>query len=416
MKSLLLTNVVLASAAVASAKISLPNGWFTIPPEQSIKPGKFNGKPRYLTWMADSQIKHGVEPTYAYTVSAYLSGVLLAYDRTGDNKYRDYVKHHADTVLYPAWNGEILLHNNSNSIDDIRFGHTFLDMYNITGGEEIYKVAADSLKDQIDRSFRTPDGGFYHRYPAYIDQMWLDGIYMLDVFYARWTHEFQPDNTTAWDDIALQFDLIDAGTLADRERTNGLPLHGFDYSKKQVWADPETGVSPHVWGRAVGWYIMALVDTLDYFPETHPGRARLIKYLQSVANAIVAAQDPKYKGWYNIMDPGLEKRHGNYIESSGSSMFVYGLFKGVRHGYLEGKKYIDAALSGYELMTETFAEPRKGDGALVWEWTVQTGSLSSNGTFEYYASMPLFENDLKGVAPFLFSSYEYELYIEGQKK
>lgn len=84
-------------------------------------------------------------------------------------------------------------------------------------------------------------------------QMWLDGIYMLDVFYARWTHEFEPDNTTAWDDIALQFDLIDAGTTVDRERTNGLPLHGFDVSKKQIWADPETGASPHVWGRAVGW-------------------------------------------------------------------------------------------------------------------------------------------------------------------
>lgn len=126
---------------------------------------------------------------------------------------------------------------------------------------------------------------------------------------------------------------------------------------------------------------MALVDTLDYFPENHPGRAELIKYLQSVADAIVAAQDPKYKGWSNIMDVPTS-RSGNYIESSGSAMFVYGLFKGVRHGYLEGKKYLDAALSGYELLTETFAEPRKSDGALVWGWTVQTGSLSSNGSFE----------------------------------
>lgn len=85
--------------------------------------------------------------------------------------------------------------------------------------------------------------------------MWLDGIYMLDVFYARWTYEFEPGNNTAWDDIALQFDLIDAGTTIDRERTNGLPLHGFDVSKTQVWADPVTGAAPHVWGRAVGWYV-----------------------------------------------------------------------------------------------------------------------------------------------------------------
>lgn len=382
MKSFIITNVALASAALTSAKITLPNGWFKIAPNEKIEPGRFNGKPRYLTWMADSQIKHGVEPTFAYTVSAYLSGILLAYDRTGDEKYRDYVKRHTDTVLYPAWNGEILLHNNSNSIDDIRFGHTFLDLYNITGGEEIYKIAADSLKDQIDRSFRTPDGGFYHRYPVYIDQMWLDGIYMLDVYYARWTHTFQPENNTAWDDILNQYNRIHQGTLADSERTNGLPVHGFDWSKKALWADPETGAAPHVWGRAVGWYIMALVDTLDFFPEQHKGRALLVQYLQEIADAVVAAQDPKYKGWYNIMDPGFQNRSGNYIESSGSAMFVYGLFKGVRRGYLQDKKYLDVALSGYKLMTETFAQPRKADGALMWEWTVQTGSLSSNGTFE----------------------------------
>lgn len=182
-------------------------------------------------------------------------------------------------------------------------------------------------------------------------------------------------------------------------------------------------------------YIMALVDTLDYFPEHHPGRERLLSYLQSLADAVVASQDKLYKGWYNIMDPGLESRSGNYIESSGSAMFVYGLFKALRLGYISGEQYEAAATSGWDLMTGTFAEKREPDGALVWGWTVQTGSLSSNGTFEvspsadfrtiweekpltpkqYYASIPLFENDLKGVAPFIFSAYEYELYVEGKE-
>ncbi|KAI8211127.1 Unsaturated rhamnogalacturonyl hydrolase YteR [Colletotrichum sp. SAR 10_76] len=414
MKVSTLVATALASVTFAAASVSLPNGWFTVPPDEKIKTSKFKGETRYLTWMADSQIKHGVEPTFAYTVSAYYSGILLAYNRTGDEKYYNYVKHYADVILYPAWNGEILLYNNSNSIDDIRFGHTFLDLYKFTGNE-IYKIAAQTLRNQIDRTGRTPTGGFYHRYPVYIDQMWLDGIYMLDVYYARWTHEFDADNSTAWDDIALQYDLIDAGTISERERTNGLPLHGFDWSKKAIWADPETGASPHVWGRAVGWYIMALVDTLELFPENHAGRERLLKYLQSVADAIVAAQDKKTKGWWLVMTPGTEGQWGNYIESSGSSMFVYGLLKSIRLGYITGDKYLKAALDGYKLMTDTFAEVRKNDNALLYEWTVQTGSLSSNGTFEYYASQPLFESDLKGVAPFLFSSYEYELYLEAKK-
>lgn len=132
---------------------------------------------------------------------------------------------------------------------------------------------------------------------------------------------------------------------------------------------------------------MALVDTLDYFPEQHPGRARLLSYLQSLADAIVLAQDQTYKGWYNIMDPGFETRSGNYIESSGSAMFVYGLFKSLRHGYISGEKYEAAAMSGYELMTGSFAQPKESDGSLGWKWTVQTGSLSSNGTFEVCLSI-----------------------------
>lgn len=134
---------------------------------------------------------------------------------------------------------------------------------------------------------------------------------------------------------------------------------------------------------------MALVDTLDYFPEKHPGRARLLKYLQSLADAVVAAQDQTYKGWYNIMDPGMETRSGNYIESSGSAMFVYGLFKSLRLGYISGPQYEAAALSGYDLMTSTFLNKNSHDGSLAWEWTAQTGSLSSNGTFEVCISMPV---------------------------
>lgn len=128
--------------------------------------------------------------------------------------------------------------------------------------------------------------------------------------------------------------------------------------------------------------MMALVDTLDYFPASHPGHARLLTYLQSLASALVLAQDPVYKGWYNVMDPGLEERSGNYIESSGSAMFVYGLFKGLRMGYLVGKEFERATESGYGLLTGEFARVDQGDGSLDWEWTVQVGSLSSNGTFE----------------------------------
>lgn len=164
-------NLVAASTVAAATNITLPNGWFIISPDTKISSGDFHGEPRYLTWMADSQIKHGIEPTHAYTVSAVLSGVRLAYDRTHDPKYAAYLERHVNIQLHPGWTGDILLYNNSNSIDDIRFGHSFLDMYNMTGGDDIYKTAAQKLRDQIDRTGRTPDGGFYHRFPVYIDQV-----------------------------------------------------------------------------------------------------------------------------------------------------------------------------------------------------------------------------------------------------
>lgn len=117
-----------ALASLAIAAVDLPTGWHKIPPTAQIEAGDFNGEPRYLTWMADSQIQHGVEPTLAYTVSAFYSGVLLAYERTGDQKYFDYVKFGADILLYPAFDGNLLFYNESDSIDDIRIGHTLLDM------------------------------------------------------------------------------------------------------------------------------------------------------------------------------------------------------------------------------------------------------------------------------------------------
>lgn len=366
---------------ICASRVELPGGW-SISPDWKVEPGVFGGRPRYLTWMADSIMKHGIEPEGSYTVSACLSGMMLAYERTGDSKYLDFVQYMADILLYPADNGkDILFYNGSTSIDDIRYGHTYLDMYAATG-DEIYKIAASQFRAQIDSSHRNSLGGFDHRYPDYADEMWLDGIFMLDVYYARWTREFEPDNATAWDDIALQFDVIDAGTRSNPDRYHGLPVHGFDVSKTRIWADPETGAAPHVWARAVGWYLMSLVEVLQWFPASHPGYGCLRGYLRSLCDAIVVAQDEKTKGWWLVMTPGTEGIWGNYIESSGSSMFVVGLMKALRLGFVEGQQYRKSALAGYDLMTSTFARPRESDGALTYQWTVQTGSLSSNGTFE----------------------------------
>uniref|UniRef100_L2GGI9 Cell wall glycosyl hydrolase n=1 Tax=Colletotrichum fructicola (strain Nara gc5) TaxID=1213859 RepID=L2GGI9_COLFN len=245
------------------------------------------------------------------------------------------------------------------SLDDIRIGNNLLYFYQRSGDAKL-KTAADGLRQNVKRSQpRTPSGGFWHRAPIYEDQMWLDGIYMADTFNATY------------------FDLIEEHC---RNHTSNLLVHGYDEAKEAVWADPVTGASPLVWNRAVGWYFMALIDTLQVYPTDLPGYARLLGYFT---------------------------RKGNYIEASATAMFAYGLLRGVRDGLLE-EKYKAVGLKAYELLVDEFVR-EDGNGTISFLGTVQVGSLNSNASFEYYTSIPLVENDARGSGAFLFAAIEDEL-------
>jgi rhamnogalacturonyl hydrolase YesR len=266
------------------------------------------------------------------------------------------------------------------SLDDIRVGNNILYFWDSEGRKEKkYEIAAAALREQLDRWPRTPSGGFWHRDPTYPNQMWLDGIYMADTFYATYTSYFEPENTTAWEDIALQFDLIESHT---RNKTSNLLQHGYDESKKAVWADLITGASPHVWDRAVGWYFMALVEVLQVYPKSLPGYDRLLTYLTTLAQGVDKAQDIS-GGWWLVMDEPYPGMKGNYIESSATAMFTYSYLKGVRTGLLN-KKYRETASKAYDLMVERFVKEEK-NGTLSWEGTVQVGSLSGSASYEVSA-------------------------------
>ncbi|TDZ48366.1 Unsaturated rhamnogalacturonyl hydrolase YteR [Colletotrichum trifolii] len=288
------------------------------------------------------------------------------------------------------------------SLDDLRIGNNLLYFYQRNKDAKL-KVAADGLRQQLNRWPRTPSGGFWHRAPIYEDQMWLDGIYMADTFYATYTHLFEKDNTTAWEEIALQFDLIEEHT---RNHTSNLLVHGYDEAKDAVWADPVTGASPLVWNRAVGWYFMALVETLQVYPQALPGYDRLLEYFVTLADGLARSQDKK-GGWWLIMNEGYEKRNGNYIESSATAMFSYGLLRGVRDGLLD-VKYQKVGLKAYKLLTKDFIRDDK-NGSISFLGTVQVGSLNSNASFEYYTSIPVVENDTRGSGSFIFAAIEEEL-------
>jgi unsaturated rhamnogalacturonyl hydrolase len=231
--------------------------------------------------------------------------------------------------------------------------------------------------------------------------MWLDGLYMAEPFYAEYSATFGENN---WDDIANQFIWMEKHT---RDEKTGLLYHAWDESKKMGWADKTTGRAPMFWGRAMGWYAMALVDVLDYFPKDHPKRGELIAILNREMTAVQKVQDKQSGLWWLIMDmPGKDK---NYLEASASCMFAYALAKGVRMGYLPQTfaKTADSAWAG--IQKEFLVEK---DGGFDLLKTIGGAGLGGNpyrdGSYNYYVGEKVVTNDPKGVGAALLASVEMD--------
>jgi unsaturated rhamnogalacturonyl hydrolase len=361
----------------------------------------------FMTWHKDSiAVKEGKPAAWDYEQGLMLKSLEKVWNRTADNKYFEYIR--KDLDRYVQKDGSIRTYKYDDfNLDNIPTGRGLLMLYQQTQPDkEKYRKAADLLWKQIENQPKTKEGGFWHkkRYPY---QMWLDGLFMAEPFSAEYSLIF--NHPEHFNDIAKQFSLIEKYAV---DAKTGLVYHGYDESKEQKWADPKTGLSPHFWSRAIGWYAMALVDVLDYFPQNHPERANLIKYLQRLAPALVKYQDAKSGVWYQMTAQGTRK--GNYFEASGSCMFVYALAKGVRMGYLPSS-YLAAAKKGYAGIVKEFVE-EESNGTLSLNKTVSVGGLGGtpyrDGSYEYYLSEPIKKNDLKGVGPFIFASVEMEIAAE----
>ncbi len=296
-------------------------------------------------------------------------------------------------------------------LDSLNSGKTALALWRLTGDGR-YQKAAALLRKQFDTQPRTFDGGFWHK-QRYTNQMWLDGIYMAEPFYAECAQLF--GETNSFDDIARQFRLIDEHTY---DAKTGLNYHGWDAAKIQPWANPATGCSSNFWGRADGWYAMALVDVLDYFPTNHPARPQIIATFRKLCAGVVKWQDPQTGLWWQVMDQG--NRKGNYLEATASSMFVYALAKGVNHGYLP---LADAAVAekGYGGIVKNLITD---DGGGIWSLTqccsvaglgvASAAGRPRDGSFDYYVSEPVVKNDLKGVGPFILAGIELQQLANNQ--
>ena len=271
-------------------------------------------------------------------------------------------------------------------------------------GEERFMKALKLLRKQIDSQPRTPDGGFWHK-KRYTQQMWLDGLYMAEPFYAHYTKTYSDGEEAkdAYDDIVHQFDLIQEHTY---DPETGLLYHGWDSSKEQKWANKETGTSPHFWSRAMGWYGMAMVDVLDYLPEDHPGREKILNYLKQFAEAVTKYQDSESGLWYQVLDQG--DREGNYLEASGTSMFTYTFAKAAKKGYLS-EEYMQVAEKAYDGLLKNLVSVEE-NGVVNLNQVCAVAGLGGDpyrdASFEYYVNEEIRSNDPKGTGPFILASLQ----------
>lgn len=382
----------------------------------------------YSEWMTRSEMKRNpksflldfsTKPKWSYVMGIELESMLDTYLRHGGDDILEYCKMYVDSVC--DGNGKIAGYRLEDyNLDQVRTGHFIARLHSLFPDkktEGIINILITQMNDQP----RTEEGVFWHK-AIYAWQVWLDGIFMGLPFSVQTAADFQsPDKANK-----IYDDAIDQ-VLKTYERTldpqTGLNRHAWDETRQMFWADKNTGLSKHSWGRAQGWYTMALIEILDYLPANHPRRQEVINLLRKDLDAVIKWQDKDSGVWYQVMDsPG---RDGNYLESTCSSMFAYSLLKAYRKGYV-GADYRDAGIKAYRGILNKFIRmdsdstisltaccsvaglgPGVSDKVRTAAPNVKE-NLRRDGSYDYYLSEKVRDNDAKGVGPFIWASLEME--------
>ena len=391
----------------------------------------------YAEWLTRSEIKRtpksylldfSTAPKWSYVMGIELEAMLDTYIKYGGEDIRKYCQEYTDTMINQK--GDIRGYNMLDyNLDNIRTGHFVTRMYQQWPEAKNLKAMQTMMK-QLQNQPRTKADKVYWHKAIYAYQVWLDGIFMGLPFRVLTAPITEPKNKSLtskiYDDAVNQLKVTYERTLDPK---TGLNRHAYDETRKAFWADKETGLSQHCWGRAQGWYSMALIEVLDALPENYARRQEVIELLQKDLNAVIKWQDEKTGVWYQVMDS--PEREGNYLESTCSSMFAYVLLKAWNKGYL-GEKYRDAGVKAYKGIIDNFifVHPDKtisltkccsvaglGPAATpeveaALKKVNPKGSVKENtrrdGSFEYYLSEPIRDNDAKGVGPFIWASLEYD--------
>ena len=353
--------------------------------------------PQAPVWNIE-KIKSGGKSTWNYIDGCMIKAVVELYHITGNKKYLEF----ADSFInyFVNEDGSIQSYDPKEyNLDNVNAGKTLFDLYKLTGREK-YRKAIDTVYSQLKGQPRTSTGNFWHKM-IYPNQIWMDGLYMAQPFYMQYEVEYnnKANCRDSYEQFLHVYDLM-------RDTRNGLYYHAYDDSREAFWCDPVTGLSDNFWLRALGWYAMALVDTMEVMPEEMAEeKAQLGAVYKELIDAMLPYQDQESGMWYQVVNRG--RIQPNYLETSGSAIFAYAIMKSVRLGYLDeryfafGRKAFDGICEKY--LSEENGELQLGGICLV----AGLGNKEMReGTFDYYMREPVVKNEAKGVAPLILAYIE----------
>ena len=356
-------------------------------------------KPDAPLWNIES-IKQNRSPAWNYVDGCMMTSLLELYKVTKDEKYLSFVVNFVDFYVYE--DGTIKGYTVEKfSTDDVCESRILFDLYRFTSDIK-YLKAIEYTRLQILNHPRTSEGNFWHK-KIYPNQVWLDGLYMMMPFYIQ--YEKYLNGKLNYSDIIHQFQNVRLKMFNENKK---LYHHGYDATKSIFWADKNTGLSQSFWLRAMGWFIVALIDVIDYLDESSVSEKRTLSIIfKEAIDGILQYQDEKTKMFFDVVD--MQDRDGNYLETSGSAMIAYAILKGSRLGVLD-ETYHHHGVEIFDSICNNFLQEDE-DSINLLNICLVSGlgpedNLRRDGTFEYYISEPIVENDAKGVAPFIMAYVE----------
>ena len=377
----------------------------------------------YSEWLTYSEMKRvphsylldfSSKPKWSYVMGIEMEGMLDTYEhyKEGNNAILDYLKEYPAKMIDEKGNITGYKYEDFN-LDNVRTAKFILRMHNLfpTKGTE---KALKTLFKQLQNQPRTKEGVYWHK-AIYANQVWLDGIFMGLPFYCNYAVQtMKPKKAEKYlNDAVDQMVKTDYRTYDEMTQ---LWKHAWDETHQQFWANKEDGKSQHCWARALGWYVMAMTECLDAMPENYARRQEVIDLLNKAMKSVVKYQDKKTGVWYDVLDVKSDK---NYLESTASSMFAYVLLKGYRKGYLS-EEYLKAGVKAYNGILKQFIKVNADKTISLTRCCAVSGlgpgpgpyvkkpNYKRDGSFEYYMSEPIRDNDAKGVGPFIWASLEME--------